>query len=299
MKVCVLGDILLDIYDMVFPKELSPEATMLICETDKTIYLPGGAAHTAFQCKRAGSQVELIGVCGDDLPGKKLIELLCKYKMPVNNIVVQSKSITLNKRRIVDQDGCQLIRIDTMNEGAWSETIDNIKKKIKQSSQNCDVLMVTDMGEGICDNDMAQMAVNAFKAKDKFVVVNGKPIHTNQYENADVVVMTIKEASDTINNYKLTPDDLAITLSKEINTSVLVTGGVKGMWYINDGIFSYVPACPIPHNILVDASGAGDILCSTIASVGKINSFVIEEAAKRVSANIQGNRLFNSMWDNL
>ena len=79
-RILVVGDIILDRYIWGKADRLSPEAPVPIVWANKENYRLGGSANVAYNLSSLGSRVSLSGVVGSDFYGKKLLDILKKFK---------------------------------------------------------------------------------------------------------------------------------------------------------------------------------------------------------------------------
>ncbi|MFN7205775.1 MAG: bifunctional heptose 7-phosphate kinase/heptose 1-phosphate adenyltransferase, partial [Burkholderiales bacterium] len=75
-RILVVGDIMLDRYWFGEVNRISPEAPVPVVRVQSSDERLGGAANVARNIAALGSQVALMGVVGDDEPGKKIAQLL-------------------------------------------------------------------------------------------------------------------------------------------------------------------------------------------------------------------------------
>jgi bifunctional ADP-heptose synthase (sugar kinase/adenylyltransferase)/beta-phosphoglucomutase-like phosphatase (HAD superfamily) len=92
ISVAIIGDICLDVlYRARLSNEISIETGLPVYHVEKSLFIPGGAANIALQCKRLGiNNVDLFGIIGEDAYGEKLVNILEKEKIGVDTILVQS-----------------------------------------------------------------------------------------------------------------------------------------------------------------------------------------------------------------
>src|SRR6476660_9102017 len=70
-RVLVLGDVMLDRYVSGSASRLSPEAPIPVLRPTASRATLGGAANVALNIATLGGRVSLVGVIGDDPPGKE------------------------------------------------------------------------------------------------------------------------------------------------------------------------------------------------------------------------------------
>src|SRR3954462_15438438 len=77
-RVVVFGDLIADEFVYGRIARVSREAPVLILQYDATEIVPGGAGNAASNAAALGSSVTVVGVVGDDDPGRRLIAALPK-----------------------------------------------------------------------------------------------------------------------------------------------------------------------------------------------------------------------------
>lgn len=286
-SVLVYGDIMLDTYETVQPVKLSQEAPVLVFHTQKTTYELGGAANAAQYCKQQGASVSLAGIVALDATRDQLEEVLSKRGLHSVLFTVNRDWCTIEKKRLIDATtGQQLLRVD--REGILTLKPNEqryIQKELAARAPKYDVLLVSDYGKGNCHPEVLGSLMEAFQ--DKFIVVNGKPQNIPLYYQASLLVMNAEEARTALQGTTVPVEELAASLSGVSHTDCLVTAGKMGMWYFNRkaGGCSHIPAASPPGKVM-DITGAGDMICASIASRGIVTPKVLQMASRNAAEAI-------------
>ena len=291
--VCCFGDIMLDQYTHVTPTRVSPEAPVLICLKGEETFAPGGAANVAANLRSGfGLGVRLVGLQGNDAIHRTLIDTLVAHGISIKYMVGMVGWTTVQKRRFVDELGRHLLRLDTEIENpvvpeAVQSSLDAI---LHVASQECDTLVVSDYGKGTVTAALARCALQEFRDRGKYTIVNGKPSQFLNYRGADLLVYNLAEAESAWYKFgngsvPYEPSDLAGMLYERLNTNsdgtrvltdVLVTCGDKGMVRWTIGGCQIAEAVPVS---VADITGAGDVTVATIAAFGRCDLDVMHAAA--------------------
>ena len=109
-RVLVVGDVMLDRYWFGDVERISPEAPVPVVKIARTDERPGGAANVARNAAALGAQVTLIGVVGDDEPGRSLERLLAIEHVGASLHRDATLPTTVKLRVIGRQQ--QLLRVD-------------------------------------------------------------------------------------------------------------------------------------------------------------------------------------------
>ncbi len=79
-KICVVGDIIADIYIFGKPYRLSREAPVIVVKYEEERVYPGSAGNTINNLLTLGARVFPLGFIGDDATGERLMEYFAGYK---------------------------------------------------------------------------------------------------------------------------------------------------------------------------------------------------------------------------
>ena len=89
-RILVLGDIMLDRYVRGDVNRISPEAPVPVVRVTRERNLLGGAANVAANLVAIGVQTSMMAVCGTDLGGNHLLELLDRSQIDTDLILTES-----------------------------------------------------------------------------------------------------------------------------------------------------------------------------------------------------------------
>ena len=82
--ILVVGDIMCDHYVWGDVERISPEAPVQVLRWEREADRPGGAANAALNLAALGCRVRLVGVIGNDEPGRWLLRTLKRARIDVN-----------------------------------------------------------------------------------------------------------------------------------------------------------------------------------------------------------------------
>ena len=123
MKICVIGDLIIDEYIACAPLGMSQEdPTIVGTPTDKARFL-GGAGIIALHAASLGSEVTLLSVTGDDLERDYVLSELSSQKV-VSKIVKDASRLTTLKQRF-QAEGKSLLRVSHLTQSSIDEDIQN------------------------------------------------------------------------------------------------------------------------------------------------------------------------------
>lgn len=202
--VAVIGDPILDGWFHGTSTRLAREAPAPVVQMGTRHYAPGGAANTAMNLVALGARVRLVGLVGDDEPGRRLRDLLRDAGVDVSGLILSEGTRTTTKDRIVVGDQV-IVRLDEEH----------------PSIPNNDALA-----------DLARAALVATRDADAEVICDYNsgallgPVHDALLGRTRTPAITLVDAHDPTRWRALTPD-LATPNAQE-------TAAVIGLTYKHD-----------------------------------------------------------------
>lgn len=307
--ICILGDVMLDTYVHCEPNRVSSEAPVVIAREVRRTYAPGGAGNVATNISQGfGLPVKLLGVVGDDSGRAKLLPSLIKHGVSPEHILVCPSWQTIEKTRFVDGLNRQMLRVDTENtvKRLHPQVISMLRDRIIDLAEQSDTLVISDYAKGTCSPEVVSHAIDKFRERGKFIVVNGKPENFMSYAGASVLILNLKEAIEANQLFGHDPCKGTdyISLARMLynilwwemrhglypKTEILITMGEQGMVWWGECQFLAVKAVPVD---VANVTGAGDGVTATVAAYRAINREVLEESARNAGAIVgqQGSAL--------
>ena len=115
-KICVVGDIIADVFILGKPYRLSREAPVVVVKYEGSKIYPGSAGNTINNLSALGANVYPIGFVGNDSTGNKLMDFFAAAKNIDTRGIIRHNGATITKTRILAGDTHtskqQVIRID-------------------------------------------------------------------------------------------------------------------------------------------------------------------------------------------
>ena len=127
-RVLVIGDVMLDRYFIGNSKRLSQEAPVPILLKKNEKIVLGGAANVAYNLRRAGQDVSIMTVVGDDRLGNIFKKILKENEIDDSFVICDKERNTTVKTRFIGQNNTQMFRYD---EEDTNEISSDIKAKMK------------------------------------------------------------------------------------------------------------------------------------------------------------------------
>jgi bifunctional ADP-heptose synthase (sugar kinase/adenylyltransferase) len=112
MNAFLIGDFMLDRYELGKVERISPEAPVPVVKLIKRRSSPGGAGHVGASLAGLGLAVTAAGILGDDPAGRDLISGLESRSIDTRGLSLVSGLPTIVKTRIIAERYFQVARID-------------------------------------------------------------------------------------------------------------------------------------------------------------------------------------------
>lgn len=264
VNVLVVGDLMLDKYIWGNVDRISPEAPVQIVNVTNETYAPGGAANVAANIASLDGKVFMVGLVGKDESNKKLISLLNEKKINTEGILFDQNKPTTQKIRIIGNKH-QLLRVDyEEKEYINSEDEKRILSYVQRKISEVNVIVISDYAKGLITNTLVKKLLELAKTRTVPVIVDPKPKHSEFYKDVTLITPNHKEACEMVGcdvkNSEL--ESVAEKLSKQLNTTVLITRGEKGMLLCKDKKIINIPT---KAKEVYDVTGAGDTVIGALA----------------------------------
>jgi rfaE bifunctional protein kinase chain/domain len=261
-RILVVGDMMLDRYWFGDVDRISPEAPVPVVQVKRSDERLGGAANVARNASALGARVGMLGVVGDDEPGRTLETLLAADKVEPYLHRDGSVNTTIKLRVIAHQQ--QLLRVDFENPPAH-ETLASVLDRFHALVKDYEVVVLSDYGKG----GLAHVArmIEAGRAAGKAVLVDPKGEDYSRYRGATLITPNRAEMRHVVGAWK-TEADLTIraqNLRRQLQLeALLLTRSEEGMTLYTEAEVLHVSA---QAREVYDVSGAGDTVIATLATM--------------------------------
>ena len=259
-RLLVVGDVMLDRYWFGDTERISPEAPVPVVHVSKVDERLGGAANVARNAASMGAQISILGVVGDDEPGRRIEELL--KVQGVKSFLQRDTSLpTTVKLRVVARQQ-QLIRLD-FEQTPTHEALLNKLEQFQSLLKDVDAVIFSDYGKGGLTH-VTQM-IAAARAAGKVVLVDPKGDEYSKYQGASIITPNRSELRQVIGRWK---DEAELTLkAQQLREqlkldALLLTRSEEGMSLFTAAGVEHVKAVALE---VFDVSGAGDTVIATMA----------------------------------
>lgn len=264
INVLLVGDFMLDHYLYGLSNRDSPENPIpVICPT-KEDFFAGGAGNVAMNISSLGGKVFPVGIIGNDLSGKILLNILEKSGINKDFLLQTDSYRTTTKKRIFSNDH-PIARIDHEDIVDNSILINDMFQKIKSSISDIDVLIISDYNKGVVDECFSQLLIDLCNENKIPIIVDPKKLDFKIYKNATIITPNLLEIQNAL---KISKDfDFILSscynLIEKLNIDALVvTRSEEGISLIKDNKVFLVNGKKIKNP---DVTGGGDTVISALA----------------------------------
>ena len=266
-KICVIGDIIADVYIYGMPYKLSREAPVVVVKYEEEKLYPGSAGNTINNLLALGAHVFPLGCVGKDDVGQRLIAYFSKYQNIDMHGLLQHDGRTVTKTRILAGDTHttkqQVIRIDREDGRETPGYLKSVlKERLMAIGPDMDGFVFSDYEYGLIDEEIVEYG--RMIAKDKTVVGDSR-FNLRQFTGFTLITPNESEAYTLAG---LDPHAGAEEMGNKIMSfmeveALLVTRGNKGMsLFLRNGEIHHIPISGTDE--IADVTGAGDTVAAAV-----------------------------------
>ena len=301
IKVCVIGDVIIDEYINCHPLGMSrEEPNIVVTPIDSQKFL-GGAGIVAAHTVGLGATTKLITITGKDEAGSWAVSKAAEYGITIKSIEDKTRPTNLKQRY---KAGLQtLLKISHLSQDKVSNVIQNqIINEFKKIAPDIDLLILSDFSYGVLTNEVTTELIKIAKLNGLIIAADSQTSSQlgdlSQFSNVDLVTPTETEArlelKDQISGLAVIADKLR---SKINSQSIIIKLGADGL-VINgaksDGTLLSLDALPSFNQSPVDVSGAGDsMLAAASLAITIENNLAKASLIGSLAAAIQISRIGN------
>lgn len=272
LKILVIGDLMLDHYIWGDATRISPEAPVPVVSVERDSYAPGGAANVA--CNLAGLQVQtaLLGSYSDDDGGRRLTQLLEKYRIQLLSHGCKDGLPTIVKTRVLVQRQ-QMCRIDRELEASQYGIEQSINESfLQQLIANQDAIIISDYAKGVVEDKLLDRIRKQIEMLDErpILVSDPKPKRHLNLCGMDLMTPNRDEALQLAgmpfgHHSKFDAEQVCERIYNQFAPkNLVVTLGAEGMLLCHEGSVS--EQLPTEAREVFDVSGAGDTVIATLTA---------------------------------
>jgi D-glycero-beta-D-manno-heptose-7-phosphate kinase len=193
-SILVIGDLMVDRYVRSQGRKLSREAPVPVADFISEELVLGGAANLANNLVALGAKVRVLGVVGNDEPGKWLQEELEKKGVDISGTVLNSRPTSLKTRFILNHR--QYLRIDKESRtDVESHVTKQFLYSLDDLLEDADGVVFSDYDKGVITPELISNVVEECRVQGKKVVAQPKVRHYLDYVGVSMVKSNAREAT--------------------------------------------------------------------------------------------------------
>jgi len=302
LKVCVIGDLIIDEYITCQPLGMSQEdTTIVVMPVDKTRFI-GGAGIVAAHAVGMGASVLFVSVTGNDVVRNFAKDGLDDVGVQSTLLIDDSRPTTLKQR--YRSKGKSLLRVSHLHQGAISVVLQKqILAELEKVMDRIDLLVFSDFNYGCLPQSLVEQIV--YMAKNRGVILAADSQSSSQvgdisrFQGMDLLTPTEREARISTRNR----EDGLVVLAEELRKqsrakNILLKLGEEGLLIhagngkVDEWQTDRVDAL---NSAPKDVAGAGDSLLITSAMTMACGGNIWEAACLgSLAAAVQVGRVGNT-----
>lgn len=298
-RILSIGDLMLDEFIWGKVSRISPEAPVPIVNVTGESYYPGGAANVARNVREFTDGAAVMGLAGEDAPGRRLVELLEAAGIDTSGVQRDAAYPTTVKTRIIARNQ-QVVRVDRERKLPLSAgQAERAMKYLDEAIGSVDGIIVADYGKGFLTQSLADYICSAARAHGKVLAVDPHPHTSLMWRGATAIKPNRSEAflaAGLPNSDPVVPvleDQALLEAGRRLIRlweagSLLITLGEHGMLLLEGDAPPY--HTPTRAQDVFDVSGAGDtaIAVFTLALASGATPVEAAELANLASGIVVG-----------
>ncbi len=275
LKVCVIGDTIVDEYVQCDPLGMSQEDPTIVVTPIVSERFVGGAAVVAAHARCLGARaVEFVSVCGDDDPGRYVAEKLEAYGVGARLLTDNSRPTTLKQR--FRAGNRTLLRVSHLRQHKIGRALQRLARDhVHGALDGADLLIFSDFSYGALPQPLVDEIAKECSRRGIMMVADSQCStqvgDVSRFKGAALLTPTEREARIALGNYEDGLVVLAEALRQRARAeNIAITLGVEGLL-----IHASAPGAgqwltdrlPALNTAPKDPAGAGDCLlvCSGMA----------------------------------
>lgn len=301
LKICVIGDLIIDEYITCEPLGMSQEDPTIVVTPIDTIRFIGGAGIVAAHAAGLGAHVNFISIVGNDEDGTYAKHELTKLGVDANLFVDDSRPTTLKQR--YRSKGKSLLRVSKLHQGLISlELQKRITNSLEKIIANVELVIFSDFNYGCLPQAMVDKIISLAQKNNIFIAADSQSSSQigdiGRYKGVNLITPTEHEARISTRNN----DSGLIVLAEELRgltgaSIVFLKMGEEGfIIHAPNSVEGWVSdRIEALNSSPKDVAGAGDSLL-TAGSMALVAGATVWEAGclGAVAAALQVGRVGNT-----
>ncbi|HEX7758289.1 MAG TPA: D-glycero-beta-D-manno-heptose 1-phosphate adenylyltransferase [Caulobacteraceae bacterium] len=267
VRVVTVGDVMVDRFVHGEVTRVSAEAPIPILARSGEAVMLGAAGNVARNVAALGGLAALVGVIGDDGPGKEALRLIGQEDGIEGSLIPDPGRPTTVKTRFVSQ-GQQLLRVDLEEtHSVGGEVERRLVRTIHDAARGAGAILLSDYGKGVASAAVIEACLAAAAASGAVLIVDSKARSFRRYGAAGLIKPNAAELAYATELAAETDAEVEAALARALELTecqaIVVTRAAKGMSLAVRGQGVRHFSRPPPE--VFDTSGAGD---TALAALG-------------------------------
>jgi rfaE bifunctional protein kinase chain/domain len=203
LKVCVVGDLIIDEYITCEPLGMSQEEPTIVVMPVDSMRFVGGAGIVAAHAASLGAAVQFISVTGNDASRDFAIEELAAIGVKAKLVVDDSRPTTLKQR--YRSKGKSLLRVSHLHQGGISVALQTqLFSVLEQALEGADLLVFSDFNYGCLPQPLVDKLIVAAKSRGVLIAADSQSSSQmgdiSRFKGMDLITPTEREARISTRN---------------------------------------------------------------------------------------------------
>ena len=281
IRVCVLGDLIIDEYITCQPLGMSREDPTIVVSPISSKQFLGGAGIVAAHAAAMGATVNYLSVSGEDVSRKYAIERLHQERVSAHIFVDDSRPTTLKQR--FRSQGKTLLRVNNLHQDAVSVDLQKkIYSALSELIEHTDLIVFSDFNYGCLPQPLVERVIEVASKKNVMMVADSQSSSQlgdiARFKDMSLITPTEYEARLSVRN----SDAGLVVLAEDVRrqakaTNVFLKLGEEGLLIHAQGLNRehwLTDRLDALNTMPQDVAGAGDSMliasALAIASGGNI-----------------------------
>jgi rfaE bifunctional protein kinase chain/domain len=302
LKVCVVGDLIIDEYITCQPLGMSQEDPTIVVTPVDVVRFIGGAGIVAAHAAGLGASVQYVSVTGKDLVRDFALAELTSMGVIARLLVDDSRPTTLKQRYRCN--GKSMLRVSHLHQGAISLALQKeMLVEIEQAMDGADLLVFSDFNYGCLPQPLVEQIISMARNKGVMLAADSQSSSQvgdiSRFSGMNLITPTEREARISTRNREDGLVILAEQLRQQASAhNILLKLGEEGLLIhagngkADDWLTDRVDAL---NSSPKDVAGAGDSLLITSAMTLACGGNIWEAACLgSLAAAVQVGRVGNT-----
>lgn len=233
LKVCVIGDLIIDEYITCQPLGMSQEDPTIVVTPIDTARFIGGAGIVAAHAASLGASVNFVSIAGDDCNREFALEALNALGVETSLIIDGNRPTTLKQR--YRSKGKSLLRVSYLHQDGVSIALQKkLFAEIEKALRRADVLVFADFNYGCLPQQLVEQIIDMAKKQNVLLAADSQSSSQmgdiGRFKGMDLLTPTEREARISTRNHEDGLVVLADKLREQSNAkNILLKLGEEGL----------------------------------------------------------------------